>query len=611
MALLGKFLDALCCTAKRIIGLGCNKSPKQVPLDKTETNPTIVEATLTAKSNNKTKKQSIVKVPRIWEYKGERKTAAEWAKIYGVCVSTMRYRLTNLHSPEEPPQENHLKDYIKQPSKHEYNGQEKTVAEWAEELGVSPTTIRVRLRKYGSVVVPEEDLSPIADFKDIRLIKNGSDCKILVDGCEYSLYHFARKFGLNFSTLYGRIAKGWDIQKSIKAARKVNRDYSQKPPVKAKVWEWKGEKHTAQEWAQKFGISIGMMRKRLARNGTPERNTDRLDAYKSKRARLLTWNGQTHTIKEWAKIYKVPERTMFGRWKRHNSPEHVENTYIPSTGRLLEWKGEKHTAREWAEIYKVPERTMYRRWKEHNAPVLEQKVQSVATEHEKAVREKSYTWNGTTKLVSEWAKQYNCKPRTIHKRFRKHGSPEPSNIKQKETCKDEYLFWFDNDWKPLKEWAAECGVSKEETLENFKRYGRPTKPSRTTPDKRKGAMGESSEAEDSDAEVYEYEGEWKTLEEWAQDYGMSIKDVQANFKRYGSPTKPLYMQRRKYGYEPTSEYEIDEMLKEVDRQQKLAQKKAEPIHDWLERIKNEPDDHKMLRDINEIEPLFLGHSTAP
>ena len=159
MAFLGKIFDALRSTARRIFSAGsdkkerctlesvqheevCHKSDGAVSREVLTSEKGLSQSDL--ETNESAKR--VVRPPKIWEFNGERRTAAEWAQIYKVPVSTMRYRLSNRNSPEPPPQEYNLKDYIKQAEKHEYNGQIKTAEEWAEALGVSPTTFRSRLR---------------------------------------------------------------------------------------------------------------------------------------------------------------------------------------------------------------------------------------------------------------------------------------------------------------------------------------------------------------------------------------------------------------------------------------------------------------------------------
>lgn len=393
---------------------------------------------------------------------------------------------------------------IKKAALIEYNGEKKTAQEWAAIMGVSKNAINRRLRKYGTIKPPDSENKPVAQFEDIRLINTDSGISIEADGNTYTLFQFAKQYGINFSTLYGRIQKGMDIHDAIKIPRTVNRDYSKYPPVKAKVWEWNGEKHTVEEWAKIFGVKKGMMRRRLTEHGSPEKNTDRKDAYNKRRSRQFEWKGEVHTVKEWAQIYKVPERTMFGRLKKYNSPEHVDNAFIKPVGKIWEWNGEKHTAVEWAKITGLAERTVRRNLAKYGSPYSEFKKQR-EEKHQKATkREKSVS-------IIE---------------------------KKAEDSSDDLLYWSDGECKSIAEWAKEYGLSERTVKNNFNEYGAPVKP----------------------------EYDYVDFVEEDDDCGEREED-------------------------------IDEILRDVDRKITESAKNRESIHEWLERIHNEPDDGRPLKEI--------------
>ena len=271
----------------------------------------------------------------------------------------------------------------------------------------------------------DKENSTIAEFGSIRLIKIDGKDAIEADGKTYTLFQFSRSFKIKFSTLYGRVKKGYDIKDIIKSVRKVDRDYSKTSPIKAKLWEWNGEKHTVKEWAKIYGVKTAMMRKRLIAHGSPERNTEKLDAYKANRSRKFEWNGETHTVKEWAKIFNCPERTMFGRIGKYGSPEKRESV-IPAVAKKWEFNGESHTVLEWAKILGKGETTIRTNLRKYGIPV-----------------------NGNVN----------------------------TNVKKEEIQdKNPDLYWCDGESKTLKEWANELGQTEEETLENFTVYGSPTVP---------------------------------------------------------------------------------------------------------------------------------------
>ena len=594
----------------------------------------------------------------------------------------------------DPEQEPHRKKrtrpaaFVKKARLIEHNGEKKTAQEWAEELGVCTTAIRTRLRKYGSILAPDNSDKPIAKFKDIKLVKNENGTFIEADGKTYSLFQFSKVFGIKFGTLYGRVQKGRDIKEIINTPRDVKRDYTKAPPVKAKLWEWNGEKHTVGEWAKIYGVQKAMMRIRLTTYGSPERNTDKLESYKHRRARRFEWNGETHTAKEWAEIFKVPVRTMLGRLKAHNSPEAVRKKVCKPPPKQYKFNGESHTAEEWAEKTKQATRTVKKHFRENGTPYTTFK------ENSGHFKEKSYTWNGVTKRTSEWADEYNCTVNAIHKRFRKNGSPENTGGRRKahyftiempeedagslvrhrnragvDTASEKMVYYapketvpevaktpceektaqnatghdtrhrpkgtlaaglgqrsnrrgeslrqafassarkqvtFNGETHTYKEWGEKYGISSERMYIRIKRTGSPLpteKPNPLpppTPPKTKKEPVPVSDNSSSDDELYWCDGAYKTIAEWAEDYGLSKRVVKRNFEKYGTPIQPQYdfadvSEEEDYG---EREEDIDAMLREIDKKQKsVVPKKQESIHEWLERIRNEPEDDRPLREI--------------
>ena len=484
--------------------------------------------------------------------------------------------------------------FVKKARLIEYGGEKKTAKEWAEKLGVSTTAIRRRLRKYGSILSPATSEAPVAKFNEIKLVKDSKGTLIEADGTTYTLFQFSKVFGIKFSTLYGRVQKGWDIQEIINQPRDVQRDYTKSPPVKSKLWEWKGEKHTVSEWAKIYGIQTAMMRKRLTAYGSPERNTDKLESYKQRRARRFEWKGETHTAKEWAEIYKVPLRTMMGRLHAHNSPE-VKHSLPAVSLKHYEWNGESLTAKEWAEKTKQSVKTVRAHFRENGTPFTTFK------ENKGHFKEKSYTWNGVIKKASEWAEEYNCTVNAVHKRFRKNGSPVDNGKK----CTAHY-FTFKGQTHTYKEWGEKYRITAAKMYMRIKRHRSPEPPEKTTPipvsipDKPIKVAVYVDDEESSDTELYWSDGECKKISEWASEYGIPRADVKRNFERYGTPIKPQYdyadlEENVDLG---ESEENIDAMLQEIDKKQKNGiNKTKETIQEWLERIKNEPEDDRPLREI--------------
>ena len=437
---------------------------------------------------------------------------------------------------------------------------------------------------------------PIADFKSINLLKDNDGYTIEADGEIYSLYQFSRKFNINFSTLYGRIQKGWNIQEIIKVSRPVKRDYKKSAPIKAKLWEFNGEKHSVSEWASIYGVTEATMRRRLALDGSPERNTERMESYQTRRAKTYEWKGERHTVKEWAKIYNVPERTMFGRWEKHNSPEHIPNAYIPETAKLWEYNGEKHSIAEWAKILCKGESTLRHNFKATGTPYCLAKPGKPRPGTHIGV-ERTYTWNGVTKKTSEWAKEYNCTPNAVRKRFHSTGSPEVAG-----KGRIARIFTFNGESHTYKEWGEKYGISSSQVYKRIKKYGTidphvAITLSQGDPPEPNVQIARTKTGESPDADCYWCDGEWKTIAEWARVFGLPESEVKTNFELYGEPVKPTIELDCDTISTGESEAEIDAILAEVDRKNRNNKQKRESIHEWFERMAKEPDDGRPLREI--------------
>lgn len=70
---------------------------------------------------------------------------------------------------------------------------------------------------------------------------------------------------------------------------------------------------------------------------------------------LYTYNGETHTIAEWARLYGLPYDLLCARLIRSNmSIESALTMTSQKRERLITYKGEEHNLREWAEKLNIP-----------------------------------------------------------------------------------------------------------------------------------------------------------------------------------------------------------------------------------------------------------------
>lgn len=60
------------------------------------------------------------------------------------------------------------------------------------------------------------------------------------------------------------------------------------------------------------------------------------------KTRKITYRGETHTIRKWAEILKIPASTIKGRYMAGVPIDQPQRKKI-----ILEYGGESHTIREW------------------------------------------------------------------------------------------------------------------------------------------------------------------------------------------------------------------------------------------------------------------------
>lgn len=128
--------------------------------------------------------------------------------------------------------------------------------------------------------------------------------------------------------------------------------------MNAKYIEYNGEKHTIKEWAEKSGIRYNTLRKRLeimpaeeafAQCSTPEhvgkRNT----------AKKYEMNGEVHSVTEWARIYNKPRHIVANRVQKGMS---IKDALTRPVGagrqKLYSFHGKKYSIQDLSKLSGVP-----------------------------------------------------------------------------------------------------------------------------------------------------------------------------------------------------------------------------------------------------------------
>ena len=138
--------------------------------------------------------------------------------------------------------------------------------------------------------------------------------------------------------------------------------------------EWKNDFMKFRTWALENGYKDNLTIDRIDVNGDYEpvncRWVDKkIQARNTRRNHYITYRGITHCISEWAEIYNIDKDLLGERlrngWSftraRKISPEEYKNR----SNKLIEYNGEYHTLKEWTELLHIHSTTFYRKLKEY------------------------------------------------------------------------------------------------------------------------------------------------------------------------------------------------------------------------------------------------------
>jgi len=137
-----------------------------------------------------------------------------------------------------------------------FDGQTKTIAEWANVTSIHEATISNRLDHYGWTV--ERALSAPPGRNRGRLITLGTET--------HTLLEWSKITGFSQRTITTRLdEKNWTTEQALTVPVDTHRDYKKEPII------WGRKVHTPEEWSGITGIPASEILKRLNRGWTVER----------------------------------------------------------------------------------------------------------------------------------------------------------------------------------------------------------------------------------------------------------------------------------------------------------------------------------------------------
>ena len=139
------------------------------------------------------------------EYRGKRKSLAEWCRELDISYEMTRKRFHKGWSIEELFNTDSNCHYVKL----KINGEEKTITEWSKIYNIPRTIIAQRYYKGDS---PEECLREVGEFKQRDLID--------IEGEKITFKEAAQKLNISYFTLKGRRRRGWSDEEIITGKRR-------------------------------------------------------------------------------------------------------------------------------------------------------------------------------------------------------------------------------------------------------------------------------------------------------------------------------------------------------------------------------------------------------
>lgn len=189
--------------------------------------------------------------------------------------------------------------------------------------------------------------------------------------------------------------------------------------------EWIHDAAAFINWCLSHGYEKGLTLDRIDNNKgySPDNcrwTTRKIQANNTRRNRYITYNGETHTVPEWAEILNLKYDVLIHRLAHGWSVEKAIETPFRNFerhDRTYTFNGETHNLKEWSKILHINYRTLLNRISDSGWDI--EKVLTTPVTEQRLI-----TFDGRTMTATEWCKEKGWERHIVSRRLAKGWSVE-------------------------------------------------------------------------------------------------------------------------------------------------------------------------------------------